>query len=412
MPIFDAQSFETNHWRTGFDFGAATAFADDGIQLFLNALSRAILTDREARGHSDLATFGYFCRKANLARAIADVPSAGARFGWGTVVHIAPGNIPLNFAFSFVMGLLAGNSNIIRLPSRHFSQTRLCVAAIDRLFADPIFEPIARRTRFVQTDRDSAALKGLIAEAAGLVVWGGDATVRQFRALPKSPRCVEVYFPDRVSSLLVDAAGYLTLSEDDAKLSARRFFNDTFLVDQNACSSPSTVFWLGDNNDIAQAKKRFWPLLAEILNSEYTIDPTARIDRNLDILRDVITVGHAVNLATEHDIWRLDDPEVIGLPLRFGTFLELPVTQVTQVLTHLRTNEQTVTTLGITPEEVFRQLAVDGQIPGIDRIVPIGSALDISFNWDGKEVLSILSRRVQVSQSLPLDPASSTRHRA
>lgn len=397
MPIFDAQSFEAGHWRAGFDFGAATAFADDGIQEFLNALSRAILVDREARRHPDLATFGYFCRKANLARAIADVTSPASRFGWGTVVHIAPSNIPLNFAFSFVMGLLAGNSNIVRLPSRHFVQTEFCLALIDRLFADPIFEPIARRTRFVQTDRDSAALDGLIAEAAGLVVWGGDATVRRFRALPKSPRCVEVYFPDRVSSLLVDAAGYLMLSEDDARLSARRFFNDTFLVDQNACSSPTTVFWLGDNGDIAQAKKRFWSLLAPILSSEYTIDPMARINRNLDIFRNVATVGHALNLTTEHDIWRLDDPDVMGLPLRFGTFLELPITQVMQVLNHFRTNEQTLTTLGITPEEVFRRLTADGRPPGIDRIVPIGSALDISFNWDGKEVLSILSRRVQIS---------------
>lgn len=397
MPIFDPRSFETGQWRQGFDFGGTSAFADESIQEFLNALSRAILTDKEVRGHPDLATFGYFCRKANLARAVADVHSVSSRFGWGTVVHIAPGNIPLNFAFSFVMGLLAGNSNVVRLPSRHFPQTTLCITLIDRLLANPAFEQIARRTRFVQTERDSPALNGLISEAAGLVVWGGDATVRRFRALPKSPGCVEVYFPDRVSSLLVDAKGYLSLPEDDAQLSARRFFNDTFLVDQNACSSPTTVFWLGDNGDVAQAKKRFWSLLEAILSSEYVIDPMARINRNLDILRDVTTIGHALNLDIEYDIWRLDDPEVLGLPLRFGTFLELPITHVKQVLNYLRPNEQTLTTLGITPDEVFRGMTVDGQIPNIDRIVPVGSALDISFNWDGKEILAILSRRVQIS---------------
>ncbi len=397
MPIIDPKSFEAGHWRTGFDFNAAAAFADDNIQQFLNALSRVILTDKEARSHPDLATFGYFCRKANLVRAIADLPSAASRFGWGTVVHIAPGNIPLNFAFSFVMGLLAGNSNVVRLPSRPFSQTMLCVRLVDRLLVDPVFKPIGRRTRFVQTDRDSAALNGLIAKAAGLVVWGGDATVQRFRALPKCPRCVEVYFPDRVSSLLVDAAGYLALPEEEARLSARRFFNDTFLVDQNACSSPTTVFWLGDNVDITRAKEQFWSRLASILSAEYVIDPMARINRNLDIFRDVITVGRALSLTTEHDVWRLDDPEVLGLPLRFGTFLELSVTHMTQVLRYLRPNEQTLTTLGVTPEDVFRRLAADGRIPGINRIVPVGNALDIAFNWDGKEVLSILSCRVQVS---------------
>ncbi|MGV1941478.1 acyl-CoA reductase [Agrobacterium sp. 22-211-1] len=397
MPIFDAHRFETGQWRQGFDFGGRAPFADESIQEFLNTLSRAILTDKEVRGHPDLATFGYFCRKANLVRAIADVHSISSRFGWGTVVHVAPGNIPLNFAFSFVMGLLAGNSNIVRLPSRHFPQTILCIALIDRLLANPEFEQIARRTRFVQTERDSAALNGLINEAAGLVVWGGDATVQKFRALPKSPGCVEVYFPDRVSSLLVDATGYLSLSDEDARLSARRFFNDTFVVDQNACSSPTTVFWLGDKGNIDQAKTRFWSFLEAILGAEYVLDPMARINRNLDILRDVTMVGHALNLNTEHDVWRLDDPEVLGLPLRFGTFLELPITDVKQVLTYLRPNEQTLTTLGIAPEDVFRGMTVDGQIPNIDRIVPVGSALDISFNWDGKEILAILSRRVQIS---------------
>ncbi|AMD57193.1 hypothetical protein AWN88_02765 [Agrobacterium tumefaciens] len=377
--------------------GGRAPFADESIQEFLNALSRAILTDKEVRGHPDLATFGYFCRKANLARAIADMHSISSRFGWGTVVHIAPGNIPLNFAFSFVMGLLAGNSNIVRLPTRDFPQTTLCIALIDRLLANPEFEQIARRTRFVQTERDSAALNGLIREAAGLVVWGGDATVRRFRALPKSPGCVEVYFPDRVSSLLVDATGYLSLSDEDARLSARRFFNDTFVVDQNACSSPTTVFWLGDKGNINHAKTRFWSFLEAILGAEYVLDPMARINRNLDILRDVTTVGHALNLNTEHDVWRLDDPEVLGLPLRFGTFLELPITDVKQVVTYLRPNEQTLTTLGIAPEDVFRGMTADGQIPNIDRIVPVGSALDISFNWDGKEILAILSRRVQIS---------------
>lgn len=397
MPINDAQSFESGRWRTDFDFGGAAPFGDETVQLFLNALSRAILNDKEARAYPDLATFGYFCRKANLMRAIADLPSAATRFGWGTVVHIAPGNIPLNFAFSFVIGLLSGNSNIVRLPSKNFAQTMLCVALVDRVLADPDFAILARRIRFVQTERDSDALNQLIAQAQGLVVWGGDATVQRFRALPKSPRCVEVYFPDRVSSLLVDAAGYLALSDEDARLNARRFFNDTFLFDQNACSSPTVVFWLGEAAEIIAAQKKFWSLLAQILDAEYRQDPVARINRDLDIFRDVIAVGHALKLATDHDVWRLDDPGILGLPLRFGTFLELPITQAAQALDYLRPNEQTLTVLGIAPEDVFRQLTAQGRVPGVDRIAPVGSALDISFNWDGKELLSILSRRVQIS---------------
>jgi len=397
MPIIDAQNFENGEWREGFEFNAAASFADEISVEFLNALSRAILTDKEARLYPDLATFGYFCRKANILRAVADIPSSGSRFGWGTIVHIAPGNIPLNFAFSFVMGFLAGNSNIVRLPSRYFPQIARCVALIDQLIANSSFASLAKRLRFVQSDRDSSELDGLVAAGAGVVVWGGDATVKRFRALPKAPRCVEVYFPDRVSSLLVDAAGYLAFSEDESKLIARRFFNDTFLVDQNACSSPTTVFWLGETDKIVRAQNLFWSRLAPILNADYAIDPMARINRHLDIFRDVVSLGRALKLSTDYDVWRLEDPAVLGLPLRFGTFLELSLTKLTQILDYLRPNEQTITTLGIAPEVVFKELYATGRPPGVDRIVPVGSALEMSFNWDGKELLSILSRRVHIS---------------
>ena len=38
----------------------------------------------------------------------------------------------------------------------------------------------------------------------------------------------------------------------------------------------------------------------------------------------------------------------------------------------------------------------DNKIDGIDRIVPIGQALDIDFYWDGYDINKILSRIVDV----------------
>ncbi|MEM6577500.1 MAG: acyl-CoA reductase [Pseudomonadota bacterium] len=397
MPIVEISDFETGDWRAGFSFGGSHPFADDGILEFLAELSKTILNDAEARRHPDLVTFGYFCRKANLKRALEHIPSPNHRFGWGTVVHIAPANIPLNFAFSFVMGLLSGNSNIVRLPSRPFVQTELCVALIDRLLSQPKFRDLAQETAFVRTEHNSAVLLDLVAHASGLVVWGGDKTVKRFKELSKLPACVELGFPDRVSSLLVDADTYNAMSDEEAQKSARRFYNDTMIVDQNACSSPSTVFWLGGDDDIEQAKNRFWRMLHPILEAEYAMDPVARINRNLDLLRDVAEAGHALDLDTGHDIWRLTDADILNLPRRFGTFLELGCRQVEDIRPYLRINEQTLTTLGIAPSTVFEKLSSGRQPVSVDRIVPVGQALDIGFVWDGKEVLSILSRRVQVS---------------
>ena len=33
---------------------------------------------------------------------------------------------------------------------------------------------------------------------------------------------------------------------------------------------------------------------------------------------------------------------------------------------------------------------------GIDRVVPIGQALDISLNWDGYDIINILTKVVDI----------------
>ena len=102
------------------------------------------------------------------------VPERASRLGWGTVLHIAPSNIPVNFAFSFLMGFLSGNSNYVRVPSTPYPQVDLIVNAIDDILADPAFETLRPQINFFTCERDHPALVGMVGGAAGLVVWGGE----------------------------------------------------------------------------------------------------------------------------------------------------------------------------------------------------------------------------------------------
>ena len=43
----------------------------------------------------------------------------------GLVFHITPSNIPTNFAYSLLFGLLTGNSNIIKVPTKIFPQIEI-----------------------------------------------------------------------------------------------------------------------------------------------------------------------------------------------------------------------------------------------------------------------------------------------
>lgn len=390
--------FEAGAWQSQFSFATARPICDPKTLDFLHALSQMILKDSTARSFSDLVTFGYFCRRSNLTRIAKTIDDQMYRFGWGTILHIAPSNIPINFAFSFVMGMLSGNSNIVRMPSKYYPQSVIFLDIMKQLLATVPYQSFCSEMAFVQTHRDSPFLKALVRRAQGLVVWGGDKTVQDFRILPKQPRCIEVWFPNRASSAVIGVSEYLAMSDQVQNALAEHFYNDTYLVDQNACSSPGQMLWIGREADIWLAQSIFWSKLELVLQAkEYRLDPVALIDKTLDVMRNTQLADTPINLdRTQSNSWRISTQNVQPGTLRFGTFLEVMVPVGAHLDPWLRSNEQTLTVAGISPQEVFKIL----KIPSIDRIVPMGQALNISMLWDGRDILTTLSRKVDVVTQL------------
>ena len=56
---------------------------------------------------------------------------------------------------------------------------------------------------------------------------------------------------------------------------------------------------------------------------------------------------------------------------------------------------QTLTYFGLS-KDILKNFILKNNLEGIDRIVPIGQALDISFFWDGYDINKILSRVVDL----------------
>lgn len=395
MPIIEADEFEQGRWRKQFEFASNHNLDDGQLVDFLKELSKTLLTDKKAREFPDVITFGYFCRPANIKRILADLDHLDQRSGWGTAVHVTPGNIPVNFAFSFVMGFLSGNSNIVRVPSQIFTQVSLIVCAIDLVLQKKEFMSLSSQIAFVRTDRDSAQLEKCVQDAQCLLVWGADDTVNKFRKFPKSPNCVDVYFPDKASSLVIQAAAYLQVSNAELETISRNFFNDTFLVDQNACSSPNMIFWHGEHDEIEAAQQAFWTEIGHFVGQQYQLDPVAKNDKMLDVMRMGIRHNKTIKVGQHsNNIWLLDDPALHQDHLKYGTFLEIALNDLHELAKYLRSNEQTLTVLGMPCEQVFQVLKRQNR--AVDRIVPMGKALDMGHLWDGKNLLSSLSRRTEV----------------
>jgi hypothetical protein len=362
---------------------------------FCAQLSRKILKDPRARQYPDLITFGFFCRKANISSLAAQYMDDQVRLGRGTVFHVAPANIPVNYAFSFLFSLLAGNGNIVRLPSREFPQVDLANELIAQLLAAPQFSELASATLFFRSARDHKFIDECVAQADGLMIWGGDRTIELFRTKKRSPRCVELAFPDRYSACIINAAAIADLQDPELAALAHKFFNDTFLVDQNACSSPRLVYWLGGDVVVAEAQDRFWAAVEDYALHHYSLNGVSVVDKVVGTMKALQVYPYAALSCVSNYVFRIGlsalDDRVSQIQGGFGLFVEASGTEISPLLDIADARFQTLTHFGCDSGQLVA--AIKGhRVRGIDRVVPVGSALEIGPIWDGHDTVRVLSR--------------------
>ena len=106
---------DLNDFSTLREIRPSQVFSDEGLE-YLDELSKLLIKDSSIREYPDVATFAFYCRKANLINLRnAFLKEGRIKVGRGIIFHIAPSNVPVNFAYSLVAGLLSGNANVIRI---------------------------------------------------------------------------------------------------------------------------------------------------------------------------------------------------------------------------------------------------------------------------------------------------------
>lgn len=370
-------------------------FHPDVIDL-LDRVSRRLLANRAARKFPDVVTFGFWIRRASTVQMRDRFLTDGVfRLGRGLVFHVAPSNVAVNFAYSLTAALLCGNANVVKAPSKDFEQVTLIVDAFrDALEASPALRPFITVVRY---GHDQQVNDALSAVCAVRVIWGGNETIRRFRQSPMAPRAAEIAFADRYSVAYIDAKRYL--EEPDKERVANNFYNDTYLTDQNACTSPRIVFWDGSGEDIAAAKQIFWDRLHALATEKYAFQDIWAIDK-LSKLYELATAEDGVrevpprdNLITRVQV-RKPTAELMRWKCHAGFFFECDVTDVTQMRDACSDMAcQTISYLG--DKERLRKLLSAG-IKGVDRIVPIGSTMDFDLIWDGYDLVERLTRMIDV----------------
>lgn len=372
-------------------------FSEERIA-FIHTLSQTILTDPQARAYPELMAMAYWFRKAHLNQLHQQFQAdyQKDRQARGTIFHIAPGNVDTLFMYSWLLSLLLGNHNLVRVSQQLGEQMQKLLAYIQTAM-----KPFSGLTasNFIFTYPHDDAMNMQLSRSCDLrVTWGGDKTVDHIQSLPLPPNARDIGFRDRFSLAVFNAPSITELNEQTFREFLAAFYNDALWFDQRACASPKLIVWIGEDEIIQKARRQFWPAFSSYIASknmpscaQETIaratilmnwgaqalltDETASLD---------LFPAHCL-LKNMNDMVRLTHP---GL----GLFAELGFHIPEALFSLLSEKDQTISIFGFSKitEENFRQ-HLNRHHPA-SRLVATGSALNFSTRWDGVDFLETFTK--------------------
>jgi hypothetical protein len=383
---------------------------DPRATAFVARFSQRMLTHPQARRFPELIALAHWFRGARLKELAGDYPAAtgGAIVrGRGLAFHVAPANVDSVFMYSWLLSLLAGNTNIVRVSQKTSPQLEFLIEVLAGVLGEDVGFAVAGRIVLLTYPHDGTITRAISERCMARVVWGGDATVATLRAIALRPTAVEMCFPDRFSVAALKAERVLAATEAELGQLSVNFYNDAFWFAQQACSSPRLINWVGNLHECEAASARFWRAV--------TAEVARKLPENTGAM-GMARLGAAFELAAA----RIARPELNATELGFpallrmeqpldgavktlhcgnGLFLQQRLDRLCQLAGQLSDKEQTLSVHGFTRDEVLE--LVDG-LPAraLDRVTTIGEALAFAPVWDGIDLIHFFTRRIALPENL------------
>lgn len=420
----------------------AAAF-DKLILEFIDQLSTLFMREQRYRQIPEIYSLGFWCRRAHIEsiRSRYEDEKAGEvnLRGKGLTLHIAPSNMPTMFAYSWITSLLAGNPNVVRFSSREIGEasdskgggiSRILLRGICEILERPEFAELKKRNAFVSFPRNSEHLEEISAKSSARIIWGGDETINSITAVSKAEGCVDLTFPDKYSIALFDLDYVGSLRDDELKHLAHLFYNDTYVADQNACSSPRTVFWLNTKRAAVEeekiekieegrlekshkfrgdmVKQRWWDAVAEEAKA-YDLQPYMATEKYRMLCCAYADKAHPDKSLKPVKMWGnrlyVIPVEITGgdgapyyslssCEAKLGMFYECDIDHISELYALMDEKIQTITVSGMDPEEITEGIRRAG-CTGVDRVVFTGEALNFDPLWDRKDMIRLLTEQVK-----------------
>jgi len=374
---------------------------DSNVIEFINLFSIELRKHKNFKNYLDLHFLSLWTSKTEIKKKKKLILQSENRFGRGLVLHVTPSNLPTNFAYSFLMGLISGNSNIVKLPSKEFGETKIILSVIKNIFNLKKFSELKKSNLFLKFDRDSSILEEVSKTCDARVIWGGDKTIQEIRKLKTPERCIDLNFSDRYSFSVIYSKAYFKLSRSNKINLAKKFFYDAYLSDQMACNSPHCLVWIGKTKNHG---KIFWSDLIEIVKKKYSFDDKKTIDKYLHLFETILNKKNLDKILVNDNnvkVFKLKNnikniEELRGI---YGTFYQLEFQKFSNLRNIINKKCQTIASFGFNTKD-YINLITSNNVRGLDRVVPFGQSMNFTMNWDSYNLVTSLSRVVEIDDQI------------
>ena len=379
-------------------------FDDITIQ-FLDKFSKKILLNKSINHLPEIAALGFWLRRSNIEvlKIKNDylLHNSNATISpIGKVLHVCPANVDTIFMYSMVVSLLMGNKNILKVSSRVEAPSILQLFVfLNELMHKDEFAILTSYINIIKYDHNDDISNDLSSSVNARLIWGGDNTIKTFKKFATHPRCKDIVFADRISMQMIDSKAFLNLNEIEQKLFAKNFFNDCYTFDQMGCSSPQTIVFIGTIEEYKLAQICLTNLLDKHLVEHYNNDLSSLaslklnrlVDDTLDELITTQTGSNYIKIASLKPAVDFTNIHSCGAGYFYSTNYNL----IENIQPFNNPKVQTISYFGLNETQInhLKNIA-NGE--SIDRIVPLGKALDFNYIWDGYNLFDELSKKVQI----------------
>ena len=250
----------------------------------------------------------------------------------------------------------------------------------------------------IKYDNDNDITKYLSDICDLRVIWGGDETINKIRKFPIKSLASEICFADRFSFSIINVEK-LAKNKNSTEIDklVNSFYNETMIMDQNACTTPHLILWKGKNN--SAVIKNFWNKFGIKIKEKYKFPELAMMDKYTQYCIDAsqkkfkkISIYNKFLFVVE--LKKLNN-QLSNLKGMWGYFYQFNIKELKQISSYINPKYQTLSYYGFTPSEM-KNFVSKNKMSGIDRIVPIGQGLSINLIWDGYDIINSFSRNIDI----------------